>query len=160
MRIAGVLFFDDADQLAPRIAQDAPVASGLIEVRREQGQRGASALVALDHRAQSLFADQRHIAAQNQHVAGKSVKRFFRAKHRLAGAELPFLDDPGHAVSRTGPLHRLGAVADYNGDFFGSELLRRVEHMQEKRFAAERVEHFGQVGFHPSSLPGSQKNDA
>ena len=71
----------------------------------------------LDQRSQGAFSNQRHIAAKNQHIAGKISKSVFGAQHRVPCAELSFLHQPIHAIAiiaRIGPAHGLGAMADYH----------------------------------------------
>src|SRR3990172_6928107 len=94
----------------------------------------------LDHRREGLFFDQRHIAAENQNVAGKIAERALRAEHRVAGAELLFLSDPDYVISIISVSHSPGTMADDNGDPFRLKPLSGPQGVQKQGLAAERME--------------------
>src|SRR3972149_6018398 len=112
-----------------------------------------------DHRREGLCPDQRHIAAENENVAGKIAERGLRAEHRVAGAELLFLSDPDYVISIISVAHGAGTMADDNGDPFRLKPLRGPQGVQEQGLSAERMEHFGKARFHPRTLPRGQKDD-
>jgi hypothetical protein len=53
----------------------------------------------------------------------------------------------------------LGAVADDDGSGGRSECGRRAQDVIDERQPGNAVQHLGDLGFHPSALPGGEDHD-
>src|ERR671919_872813 len=109
--------------------------------------------MALNHHAQRLFLNQRHVAAQNQNVSLEFSKGVFSAQHGVAGAKLLLLRNPSHIVARVSASNRVGAMANDDRDSGRFKPLGSLQGMEKQRFASEGMEHFRQDRFHSSALP-------
>ncbi len=74
----------------------------------------------------------------------------------MTRAELSFLVTQATPMDWISFSHRLGAMADDNRDRRRFKPPRGLQCMEKKSFAAEPMEHFGSVGFHPRTLPGRE----
>ena len=156
--IGRVLLLDDGLHRAPGIDQDPAVAEGFLDQGTHQGEGRPVAAVDLDQRPQGLGADERRVAAEDEHQVRAGAGRL-GAAHRVAGAQLFFLDHRGDRVTGQGRAHRLALVADDHRAAVGTGVRDRVEHVVDHRPKENLVEHLGALGLHSRTFAGG-KDDA
>jgi hypothetical protein len=150
LRRVGLL--DDAPHAAVRPAHDE---AGQRRRRSQHGEVRARLRLVLCQRAQRLLAQQRHVAVEDEHVAGEAAQRGLGLLHGVAGAVLLRLHDEPRAA-RELLLHLLPVAADDHHQVLGLQGLGRADRPAEQRPAAELVEDLRATGVHPRALPGRQ----
>lgn len=153
--VVGVLVFDDAAHAALRIAHDAAVAGGIVEI----GDQYRDAAFCGEQTLQRLGSDERHVAVQHQHACIDRHRRH-RVLHGMAGAQALLLLGPVEIglVGKRG-TDLLAAVAVNDVDPCGAELARGVDHVTQHRLAGDLLQHLGRGGLHALALAGGEDDD-
>ena len=153
--VGGVLVLDDARHLAAA-PDDAAVAIGVIKLHGEQPDALAGRP---DQPLQGHRPDQRHIAIEHQRRR-RVIEQRHRLHHRVAGAKLRLLPDPGHiSIGGKGLAHALPAMAVDDNNARRLERTRRGDDMRQQRHAGKLVQHLGKVGVHALALAGGEDDD-
>ena len=150
-----VLRLDDAQERAAPVAHDAPVATGVELIGREDG--GARALGLLgSHQTLDLGRrNERMIRGQHHHrpVGHLLPSREHRGSRALA---LDLLDDHdvvrkpfGYALARPNHAHHRARAGVAGG----------VHDPLDHRFTADPVQHLGGAGVHPRAVAGGHDQD-
>ena len=153
----GVLLLDDADHVAPLVAQD-PAVAGRIGRRRRHHRQAAVAARGPHQRRQRLAPEERHVAVEHQdQLTGEPLQGRHRQLDRVAGAALLGLLDDGH---RVGPEPRAQRrldgrplVTEHGDHRIGAERPRQLDRIGAERAAENLVQHLGARGAHPRPLP-------
>ena len=100
-----------------------------------------------DHARKVLFSNQRHIAAQDNHVAVKVLN--VAAAHKTACPVPSCCSWTTQLTSSSaiGLANRVSAVADDDRDSTRAEPARTCQNMQQQRLAAHRMKHLWQADF-------------
>ena len=119
----------------------------------------------IDQAAERLAFEQRHVAVEEDDGAGRAAKRGFGLEQGVRGPELRLLDDgldfrsvlAGPGIERG--AHLLGHVT--HNDRRGGRIERRagLQHVADHGFAADVVEHLGQLGLHAGALAGGENHN-
>ena len=102
--------------------------------------------------------NQRHVTAKNQQVAMEIAKERRRHHDRMAGAKLPRLMRKLHFAAGQRLFHHLSLVADHQYLAIQPRLTRLIYDVIDYISSAYLVQHFGDIGFHPFPLAGSQND--
>ena len=155
-RVGGLLRLDDALDVAVAVADDAPVAAGVVELGGHHGRRGAGGLVGLEQARDHLGGDERVVAGEHDDgpVAADDGGR---GAHRAAG---PVGLGLGHGLDVVG--ERGGEVVlgrEDHGDPPGARLARGDDRPREHRAPAHGVQDLGQIGPHAGPLARGHDED-
>ena len=138
------------------VAQDAPVAVGVLGVAGEHGDVGAGAGAVLRHQAQEgVGVDQGAVAVERQHGVYRAVEHGPRLEHGMPGAQLLRLLHVFHAVADDG-AHLVAAVADDEHGAAGGEGGDGAQHMRHQGQPHQRVDHLWPARAHPLAQPRRQ----
>ncbi len=156
-RVALLLGLDDLHDPAVAIPDDPPVAGGVIEHRRRHRRGGSGGGMGLDQLGDRLGADERDIAAEDQH-RGPGIETLPQLPDRVpdgparpVGALLDGELDPGgkHALGR--PLARVD-----DDDPSGARLESGHHRPEDHRAPADLVQDLGGARAHPRTSAGGE----
>ena len=150
LALAGILVLDDGHRLAGGVAQDTPIAAGVVEGHGEQCHLLFAD--AVEQCRQGLAPNQGHIAVQHQHLVGP--QRIKRLGHRMAGALLLGLHGEAHRAVAQRLAKLVATVADHHVQFLGAKRCGRVDDVTHHRLAGQAVQHLGPRRTHPCALTG------
>jgi hypothetical protein len=77
----------------------------------------------------------------------------------MPGPTLRPLFSPRKLSVRECLTHEFAAVSVNNANLFSAKVFCRIDDMREHRTARQWLKHFGPVGTHSGSLPGSKNDD-
>ena len=162
VRIA-VGLLDDALNAAARVAHDAPVAGGVVELGGEQRGRGVGETVLGREDRERFGAQQGDVGAKHDHVVvvdGVGERGECDARGVAGAARDALLDELHRDVGDELVLQRLGdglgLVADDHDDALERQLDQRVDDVQQHRPSAQRVQDLRDPRAHAGSLASRQ----
>ena len=130
MHLVRIFCFDDFDHGAVRIAHDASVQAGIIEIHRQQRQRVFRATMLLDETPQRFRPRQRHVAGENQNLfCGDLTDGLL---HGVPGAELLLLYRVACAIADV-LLNGLALMSDDHHRRRIADLPREVDDVIDER---------------------------
>ncbi len=164
----GVGLLDDAVDPPLGVAHDPAVAGGIVDPGGEQRRGGVGAAVLGGQLREGLGPQQGRVAHHDDQVVlevevvGEGAERDAGG---VAGAALALLldeldRDVAGELLLQGLGHVLRGMTDHHHDAFERQQLQRVEHVQQHRTAAERVQHLGGGGAHAGALARRQHHCA
>ena len=142
----GLGVFDDVDDLAGGVADDAAIGERMVHHGGEK--RGVSLAqgVAIEQAANGARAEERRVAVENQQVAAEIGEQRNGLADGIAGTERTFLHHVVVLLAEVGP-HVVLEAADDDVDVFGRDVFEGVlEHAFEDAALAERLEQDGISG--------------
>ena len=157
--LVGVLLLDDRDDRALRVTDDAAVARGVLERRRDDGDGTAGRVVRRDESLERGARQQRHVAVGDDDGAGEVAGQ--RLERALHGAPCP-LDVVlvGDDRLRVDLRHVLGdavaLVAHDDGEVVRARAPGRPDRVGHETAASDRVEDLGGRGLHACALTGGE----
>ena len=104
--VGGVRCLDDRRQAPVRVAEDATVPTGLVDLEREHRGRCPVRAVRLAEVAQQLGRDERRVAGQDEHVVGAPFESSAGASYRVPRPERLLLDGDLHVAECVGARRR------------------------------------------------------
>jgi hypothetical protein len=159
--IRRVLLLHDALDGAVGAADDAAVAGRVGEHGRQQRHGGAGGAVIAHQGGERVGIQQRHVAGEDEDVAGELGHGGEGDLDGAAGAGDLVLVDDDHLVrdarDRLGDLVAL--VAHDDEDVPRREVARGVEHVPDERAAADAVQHLRQGRAHAGPLTRREDDD-
>ena len=104
--------------------------------------------------------EKRHVAREQHDRAGLALEVRPRLQERVTGPELLFLRDELQLTpfGERGS-YLLGPMAYDDGDAGGLQRRRGPEDVFDEGQSADSMQHFGQLGLHPSAFAGGQDDD-
>ena len=155
--LARVLIFHHLLDRAGAVRHDPPIGRRIIG---PETQHHAARIVpetqTVDHRLHGLGAHQRHIAVEDQHIAGKALERVMRLAHGMAGAQLLGLLGNDDVAVRQAGGNLLLARADHHDGALHTKRAQRVGQMMQHRLARNGVQNLVQIGLHARAGPGGK----
>ncbi len=119
--------FDDVDDLAARVADDASVGQRTIHHRGEQRQMRLPQFVTIEQPADRIRPEQRRVAIEDEQVAGDFGECLARLQHGISGAQRLLLRDIVKVRTKL-LLHFFLAGRNHNVDVGGGDHLQCVVH--------------------------------
>ncbi len=126
---AGIFLFDDAFNLAARIAHDAAITGWIGQMHGEQGDRSFARNQR--HFLQGFRAGQRHIAVKNQ-AQRCGVEMWHGLLYRVPRTQLRLLLRPGQIRTCNGVWQHFPTMAIDHANGFRAELIRSGQHMRNQ----------------------------
>ncbi len=127
-------------------------------VRLEAQHHGGGRIVGMqpvEHGAHGGFAHERHVAIQHQHIAREIAERRLRLLHRMAGAQLRFLQGSLHIVAQR-RLQLLASCAHHHNLARRSQRIDRMHQVVDHRASGNRVQHLVQRRLHARAFSGGK----
>ncbi len=159
--IRRVLLLDDALHAAHGIAHDPAIAGRVRDDGAQNGRRRTACAVRTDEAGQRLVVQERHVAAQDEHIAREVGYPLEGDLDGSAGArDLVLVDheDLGRDVE-DGVGDEVAFVADDHEDVRRLQVPRGVQHVPEERSTPDAVQHLRQGGLHPGALSCGEDDD-
>ena len=130
------------------------------DVRRRHGEQRAGIVArtgGVDQGRDGLGANERQVAVENHHGAGKAAQGVAHHTHGVAGAQALGLLDKLHVLLVCEVVaDLLGAVAHYQHNAVDARLARGVDNPPCERLVEDLVHDLGVVGLHASSFAGGK----
>ena len=133
----GIPLFDDADDVALIVPQNTAVTRRIVQVRRQHRESRLLPPVRIKQAVQGCRAQQRHVAAQDQHVAVEVSQHGFRLRDRVPGAQLRLLHHAARAEAFAHTLHGIGLVAHHRDEMLGGQGLHGRQDVRDERTASQ-----------------------
>ena len=149
-----VLFLDDGAHAADTVADDAAITVRDFELGHQGAQRTSRHQQAFE----GVAANQRYVAIQHEdaRIVGYRGHREF---HRMPGAALFGMFDPGHIRIGERGTHLVAAVAVDDMDGGRIQRARGFQHMPEHRATGQGHQHLRARGLHALALACGQNDD-
>src|ERR1019366_3301173 len=135
-----LVFFDDVQDLAAGIADDAAVRQRAIQHGRQQRKVRLLEMVPVDQTANRARAEKRRVAVKDQQIAAEILQKGRRLQDRVSGAERLFLADVAIAGAQALP-HFLLPVSDHHIQVLDRYQLQRIlNHVLQHAAVAEGLQ--------------------
>ena len=138
----GILLLDNALDTVIA-ADDPPVAVRVGKVRGQHRDRGALFTMVGQQSRQRGSAQQRHIAAQQQQLAAKTLKGRHGAAQGMPGTKLFGLQGEIHPAPGKSLPNQLRTMADHRDHRVGTQGPGRTDHVGQQWFSGNRVQNLG-----------------
>ena len=153
----GVLLLDDALHLAVGVADDATVASGIVQLHGEHHHGGVVLVAHLRQTGDGLGLDERAVAGKHRQRAVEAGEGVGAGKHRARRAVLHFLHhDLRVALDQRDNL--LAGMADHRCHLGDAGGVGGIDHPAHERLAQNLVCHLGLFGLHAGTRARSQND--
>ena len=145
--------------MALDIPQDTAVSRRIIHLRGQHRQGRLTPPVRVEQAAQGRRAQQRRVAAQDQHVAVEIRQHGCRLRHRMPGAQLRLLHHAAGPEAFADTLHGIGLVAHHGKEMARRQGLHGGQHVRQEGTASQWMQNLGKRRLHAGAFAGGKHDD-
>jgi hypothetical protein len=153
-----VLLLDDPGDSA-LVSDDAAIAEGGGDVRRQHRGRRSRRSMMVDQATKRRGGEQRDVAVNQHQGSGSGGEQRLGLEQGVGSAALRFLGNRLDAGSGDGRRHSFGHMTHNNRCRVRAESAGGLQDMRHHRRAADGVEHLRQLGLHARALAGRENDN-